>query len=212
MSRGEWNAILQLKGELRADDHFLDIACGCGSLAIELRHELSQGEYVGFDVHRQSIEWARRHLGSDRVRFELADLRTPYSPRGGVLPEAYRFPVDDGWVTLAAAKSIFTHLRARVTEAYLGELARALAPGGRAILSFFLLDGSDVGSRSLDFRYGDGPDRWLYQGRPEAAIAYDLGFVRDSLGARGLTLCEVLEGRWRRPTGANYQDLLVVRK
>lgn len=212
VSRGEWNAILRLKADLRPDDHFLDIACGCGSLAIELRHELTDGEYVGFDVHHASVAWARKHLGSDRVSFHHADLRTPYSPQGAVQPEAYRFPADDGWATLAAAKSIFTHLRAPVTLAYLSEISRVLAPGGRAILSFFLLEESDRNRRTLEFGYGDGPDRWLYAGRPEAGIAYEAAFVRDALAARGLTLNEVLEGRWRRPTGANYQDLLIVRK
>ena len=72
-------------GLVKRGDRLLDIGCGPGAMVSGLLHRAGRaGSYVGFDVHRPSIEWCRRLYREDaRCRFELARLASPYATPGG---------------------------------------------------------------------------------------------------------------------------------
>ena len=98
----------------------LEYGCGLGALTIVLAR--SGAEVTSFDLSEASIDFARaraeRNGVADRIRFVVAD--------GENLPFA------DGSFDLAVGKAILHHLDPAAGAA---ELARVLAPGGRAAFS-----------------------------------------------------------------------------
>jgi SAM-dependent methyltransferase len=186
--------LLREHGGLRADSRVLDVGCGIGRVARTLVGVLDDGAYVGFDPVPEAIAWCAARYPPN-FRFVHADLRNDlYNPDGAVAATGYRFPVDDGWATLVVATSVFTHLDGAETVHYLAEVRRALAPGGTALLTFFLLDDASraaIAAGRVRQRFG-GAD----------AVAHERAVV----GA-----ATVHEGRWRGGDGLSYQDLVVVR-
>jgi hypothetical protein len=122
-----------------------------------------------------------------------------YNPGGAVAATDYRFPVDDGWATLVLATSVFTHLDGDESEHYIDEVGRALAPGGAALLTFFLLDDESRASIAV------GRARQALGGADAAA------HERPVVLARIAAQATVHEGTWRGGPGVSYQDLVVVR-
>jgi SAM-dependent methyltransferase len=120
----------------------LDIGCGCGRVARRLL-DSPIALYTGFDRHRGMIEWAQSYIGGldDRFRFDHVDVESGYADIDGELGTVsatqVTFPYDDGTFTGALAASVFTHIDFAATNHYLSETARILAPGGRALASFF---------------------------------------------------------------------------
>jgi SAM-dependent methyltransferase len=193
--------LLRDQAGLRPDSRVLDVGCGIGRVARTLADVLDPaagGAYVGFDPVASAIAWCSQRY-PEHVRFVHADLRNDlYNPGGTVAATEYRFPVADGWATLMVATSVFTHLDRAESEHYLAEVRRALAPGGVALLTFFLLDDDSRGA------IADGRARQAFGGA--AAVAHDRAAILDAIGH-----AEVHEGMWRGGEGLSYQDLVVVR-
>jgi SAM-dependent methyltransferase len=207
---------------LRPDHRVLDIGCGFGRMARPLAGFLdpAAGSYRGFDVDARGIDWcARRYAGRyPHFRFEAADLRNGvYNPAGTRAAEHYRFPYADDSFDLAFATSVFTHLLAPAAERYLAEAARVLAPGGRLLGTFFVLDDASRravadGAAALPFPDPDADVSVLAPDSPEAAIAYDRGWLEQRLAANGLELEGLHPGAWTGSgDGLSYQDIVVAR-
>jgi SAM-dependent methyltransferase len=198
----ELQRLLREHGGLEPASRVLDVGCGIGRVARTLAGVLDPGAgggYVGFDPVQEAIVWCAERYPA-HFRFVHADLRNDLYNRGGAIAATeYRFPVDSGWATLAVATSVFTHLDADETGHYLAEVRRALAPGGVALLTFFLLDD---GSRAA---IEAGNARQVFGGAD--AVAHDRAAVLDSIAAPAT----VHEGTWRGGQGLSYQDLIVVR-
>jgi SAM-dependent methyltransferase len=98
----------------------LDFGCGPGRTLSEFAAEAGRAEFVGCDIHADSLEWARAHL----PQFEFV--------QNGEEP-----PVDlpSASFDLIYAVSVFTHLTDH-WAGWLAELHRLLRPGGLAVISF----------------------------------------------------------------------------
>ncbi|HEY2638217.1 MAG TPA: class I SAM-dependent methyltransferase, partial [Solirubrobacteraceae bacterium] len=128
---------------LRPDERVLDVGCGIGRMARPLaRYLVPPGAYAGFDVVPEAIAWCTRaYAGLPHFAFHLAEVRNAvYRPDSGVPAAEYRFPFPDAAFDFAFATSVFTHLLPTDAERYLAELARVVRPGGRVLLTFFVLD------------------------------------------------------------------------
>jgi SAM-dependent methyltransferase len=206
-------------GGLQPTETILDAGCGVGRLAVPLTRYITSGSYIGFDVSRSAIRWCQRQIASrfPRFRFVFADVwNQHYNKRGAIAPNDFSFPASNGSVDLVFMSSVMTHLTPPVAARYVAETARVLKPGGRALLTFFLLD-DDVRAKLreglLAEKFVHNPEPWwaVKDPRdPEAAIAFELEVVAEALRARGLTIASVSRGRWSgNPDGITYQDVVV---
>jgi SAM-dependent methyltransferase len=204
-------------GGLRPGERVLDAGCGIGRMARPLAGYLDDaGSYDGFDVNADGIAWCEpRYRDRPNFRFVLADIRNDvYNPGGSLAAAEYRFPYDDDAFDLVFATSLFTHLVTAETLRYLDEVARVLAPGARALLTFFVLDETsraliDSGRSALAFAPFDDHSAVVDQQLPEAAIAYDEAWLLEALAARGLRDVAIHPGSWSgREPATSYQDIV----
>ena len=207
-------------GGLQPEHRVLDIGCGVGRMAVPLTRHLSPGgSYEGFDVAPREIEWCRHAITPrhPNFAFRVLDVRNErYNPDGEPAANV-RWPYADNSFDFAIATSVFTHLRPDDAAAYVAEAGRVLKPGGTLFATWFLLD--DVtrslierGASHFSFEHADGPAAAEDADGFEAAVAYDLDWVRERQRASGLEPEEPRHGYW---SGAEphltWQDVLVAK-
>jgi SAM-dependent methyltransferase len=180
------------------------------------------GRYTGFDVSRDAINWCRTHVAPRRSGFEFvhADVHNrEYNPSGSVAATAYRFPSDDESIDCVVATSVLTHLGADEVSHYLREIRRVLAPGGRAVLTWFIIDDSAarvMEERRAAFRFDIRlPVGFTIDARtPERAVAFTEDEVYRLLGQAGLAVVPPIHfGSWSHHENAlDGQDITVVKR
>lgn len=209
-------------GELKPHERVLDVGCGIGRMALPLTGYLSSGEYEGFDVVPSSIAWCQENITSryPNFRFQVADVyNKEYNPKGTVGASEYKFPYEDESFDFVILTSVFTHMLPDEVSNYLSEISRVMKPGGRAMITYFLLNQESLqliesGMSAIDFRYDFGVYRVKEKSTPEAAVAYQEGFIRSLYKENGLEIGEPIRyGRWcGRENFLKYQDIVVTRK
>jgi SAM-dependent methyltransferase len=114
----------------------VDIGCGCGKMARFFVMN-PKVQYLGLDVFGPAVAWCReafQHFPS--FRFEHLDVYSSvYNPSGAMQPEVVVLPIADATADVVICASLFTHLLESAFVRYLGEVARILAPNGRALIS-----------------------------------------------------------------------------
>ncbi len=201
----------------------LDIGCGSGRFAWPLTTFLaSEGGYIGFDVSKPALGFARKLTTARRPDFVFhhADLfSAEYNPRGAIRASDYDFPCEDGWADVIVASSVFTHLLEADAAHFLKEIARCLKPGGRADISAYLVD-EEIRKRMenseamLIMQRYEGPVWAGDMATPEAATGYDEDAFLAMIADAGLTLAQpIIKGGWSHPPGVAYtQDMLVLQR
>jgi SAM-dependent methyltransferase len=202
----------------------LDVGCGAGRIAIALTSYLSgDGRYDGFDVLPWAIEWCQKEVTSrfPNFAFQLADVFSEqYYPEGRLRPEEYTFPVADGSYDVACVSSVFTHMPPEAVDRYLSEISRALRPGGRGLMTFYLLNDEsraaiEAGEVRDEFRFRHpvGTALTSFQDAPEWAVAHPEERVRQACVERGLRTHGSVRGGWSgREDYLSWQDILVVER
>jgi SAM-dependent methyltransferase len=207
-------------GGLEPDGAILDVGSGMGRKTVPLMAYLSdRGRYEGFDIVESGVEWCTRTITRRRpdFRFQRVDVHNAlYNPAGSISAAEFRFPYPDATFDLVVAGSVFTHLVTRDAANYLAEVARVLKPGGRSLLTFFVLDDEAVrlqaGGRAFyDFRHRlDG--FWTTNPRaPEDAIAFAEPDVTRMHAEAGLAVIQPIRyGGWSgRSPAVSFQDIVV---
>jgi SAM-dependent methyltransferase len=210
----EWSMVLRLFGGMTRQSTVLEVGCGLGRVAYALRFILSpDGSYYGFDIVQEKINFLERNFASayPNFHFAWADVHnTTYNPRGQFKGAEYRFPYSDGTFDVVYAASVYTHLLPVTTARYLQESARVLKPGGRCVISAFLLDfykpeqkrpwGFAQKYFAFDHAYGGYPvDQFAVAttADPENTTAYRLEFLQQMIAQAGLRLANPpLPGVW----------------
>jgi ubiquinone/menaquinone biosynthesis C-methylase UbiE len=210
-------------GKLKPDDCVLDVGCGCGRMAVPLTKYLSaKGGYWGFDIVEESIKWCQKHIGDDHRNFHflVADVYNQfYHPKGRFKAAEYRFPYLDNFFDMVSLTSVFTHMMSADMQNYLGQISRVLKPGGRCMISFFLLNEESKGMLSQ----GMATVKLPYAAKdcligdkkfPEGAVAFEESFIRQHYATQGLEIMEPIHyGSWcGRKCLVSYQDIIVAVK
>jgi SAM-dependent methyltransferase len=205
---------------LRPDHRVLDIGSGIGNLAIGLRDYLT-APYRGFDVQAEAVEWCRRYLTPryPLFTFDHIDLASvAYNAGGTGRAETFTFPLADASVDFVYLGSVFTHLLPAAVEQYVAEIGRLLAPGGRCVVSCFVLndDRRDAVARGGAFlpfpvAHDSGVCRLHDAATPEAAVAFEEAFLRSTFERHALTVATVRHGQWWQGT-QHDQDVFTLQR
>lgn len=225
----KWHETFRMHAPLGPASRVLEIGCGSGRMALPFQSYFTTGHYVGVDISRDAIEWARRSLGDDRLRFEHIDVANEWYRPGEGQPVG-RLPFDDDAFDFVYLTSVFSHLRAMESVAYLREISRLLAPGGTVFSTWFLLDDFSRtnirrGLARFSFQHETAPATWDEDpARIGKATAVDMATALAGHYTHGLAPT-LVRGAWsfhpgtnrgeaaraEFPTARHSQDILVGR-
>lgn len=208
---------------LQPKNRVLDVGSGIGRMAIPLTNYLSQeGEYWGFDIVKEGINWCQRHISSkfQNFHFQHSDIYNKvYNPNGKVRAQNFQFPFKNDSFDFVFLTSVFTHMFPSDLENYLSEISRVLKQGGRCLITFFLLNEESTnliqaGHSTLDFKYKIEGCLTIDDNNPESAIAYNENFIKGLFGNCKLKIIQPIHyGSWcKRDTFLSYQDIIVAAK
>ncbi|HEV2704984.1 MAG TPA: class I SAM-dependent methyltransferase [Pyrinomonadaceae bacterium] len=207
---------------LMPQERVLDVGCGTGRMARPLTRYLKGGSYDGIDIVAPSIKWCQQAYADSypNFRFHFTDIYNKvYNPHGRYQASEYRFPFESSSFDFVFLTSVFTHLLPQDMENYLSEVARVLRPGGRCLITYFLLTPDSlnfIGEKAgaFTFRYQFEGCRVEQEDVPEVAIAYDESRIRSLYEKYQLHISRpVCYGSWcGRTDGLSYQDIVVASK
>ncbi|MEL6737418.1 MAG: class I SAM-dependent methyltransferase [Pseudomonadota bacterium] len=179
---------LQGRAGLTPQSQVLEIGCGCGRFAFALADTLEQGGYTGVDIDKPSIEAANRNafLSKKRFTFQHIDVHnTEYNPGGTTPASQYRFDFPENSFDVVFLVSVFTHMLPDDVRNYIKEIGRILKPGGRVMLTTFIMDvGTTFGE--AEFVYGSGPYRSSHKDMHEICVGYFAEFFDECFAQSGL--------------------------
>jgi len=212
------------QGQIGRDASVLDIGCGCGRMASAFSQYLSDdARYLGFDLWEDGIRWCQENITPVRPNFEFRTIKASddyYFLKGDGSPNQF----DLGFIPSASfdcvfAISVFTHLKLHDARQYFEMIARVLKPGGRACLTFFMMD-EQVRAYLRESRPHDTFSRTeagLWHGYGDKEYGFFAGFEEPLLlelfGESGLTVLERSLGAWANRRGARtHQDWYLVQR
>jgi SAM-dependent methyltransferase len=213
--------ILVKRVRLRETESMLDLGCGNGQISRALTQILATtGGYDGVDVHRESVAWLQNRYGAHpNFHFHHIDVHNAmYNPGGQQLPENFQLAFPSKRFDVVLLKSVFTHMLPPGVRAYLKEISRVLRPGGRAVISYFLLNDESrrlmtLGRNKMALKHNWNDDalcRIANPDIPEVAVAHDEQRIRHFYAEMGLAPVEISYGDWcGRPSLLGLQDLVI---
>ncbi len=209
--------------DLQPDEAVLDVGCGVGRMAVPLTQYLSdRGSYEGFDIVESGITWCQRVISPryPNFQFQRADLYNHYyNPTGQALANTYRFPYSEDGFNFVFLTSVFTHILPDGIENYLREIHRVLKPGGRVLVTVFLLNsdslaGLESGRSTLELPEIFETYRLADKAFPESAVAYEERFFLGLAERVGFSInYPIYYGSWcGREDFLSVQDILLMTK
>ena len=233
---GEWchvvgifQTLLQFHQPQAGDNDVLDVGCGTGLLAIASDRVLGKGgRYLGIDVSSEDIQFCQRHYTADRFQFQHLSIHNQmYAPDQG--QDRLRWDVADASFDMVTALSVWTHMNEGDAIFYFGEVDRVLKPGGRALITFFLLDEHYEANLSQiqagQHQYHRAKRAWVFDQRltenwyypkwanvPENAIGVTEQGLAQMLAGTSLHRVQTYPGTWKEQPGMYFQDVLIFEK
>ena len=215
--------LLISRANLKPDSRMLDIGCGPGRIALALMDYIdSDGEYQGFDVMTESLDWAKANISSSKPNFKFDWINVYsefYNPKGTCEAKDYAFPRDDNYYDVVLCASLFTHMLPEDTDRYLSEISRMMKPGAHAITTFFLINDDvekSLASGETEFSADHECDgaRVFSKEIPEYITAQYESEVRASIERHGLEICgDIVYGSWSGAQDSlSSQDVIILTK
>jgi len=215
----EWINLFIEEGGLTASSTVLDIGSGIGRIALPMMDYLI-GDYQGFDAVKTGVDWCQKHISSRKpnFRFQYIELHNDLYNTRGIRAAEFVFPYPDKSFVFICAISVFTHLQPEETENYIQQIKRVIKPGGRAVLTFFLMDPDtldlmekNLGGLKFKHHY---PNYSLLNHKVKAAnVAYQRPYIYSLLEAAGFKIYKEIKGSWcgrQKIHYLDFQDTLVI--
>lgn len=205
--------------ELTPQSKVLEIGCGAGRTALALTKRLNEGNYTGVDIDAVSIASCQRNRRFQENHFTFKHINVQnmmYNPEGKEASTTYKFPFKDESVDAIFMISVFTHMLPAEVTHYISEISRMLTPGGKCVLSTFVMDyGTD--GQIVSFPFNKGDYHLHVENIPEKAVGYYKKFFTDSFANQNMRLFKQSLGDWRAfeieaPITEFGQDFLVFTK
>ena len=206
---------------IKPHESVLDVGCGIGNKAMVLASYLDErASYEGFDVLPEAIEWcAKAYAGYPNFSFRTVDIFSKhYNENGKETAETFRFPYEDESFDIVILASVFTHILPDGVINYLNEVARVLRPGGRTVITYFLLNreseaASQVGEPTIPITHETGQhgSRVRNPAVPEETVGHQEEFIRQLYTQVGLTITDLGYGFWcgRKDHLNRLQDTII---
>lgn len=162
--------------DVRAGATVVDWGVGCGRIARWLAAEVEAGggRFVGSDLNPKLADWCG------------ASLPGGYHVNGLMPPLA----MGSGEADVLYAYSVLTHLREKACVAWLAEVARALKPGGLALLTF----------HDEHYAAAYGPP-----GAAEALARQSYAILNDAMEGSNYMSSWITQARFRELAGARFE-------
>jgi SAM-dependent methyltransferase len=173
----------------------LDFGCGTGRTLASFAAEATRAEFIGCDIHAESIAWAKQSLSPP---FEFL-----------VCPETPPLDQPSGRFDLVYAMSVFTHITDH-WSGWLAELHRVLRADGIAVISVLgPAMAPQIIGREWDSRIGmaavDLHKDWSVGG---PSVLLSEWWIREHWGRA----FEILRFRPYDPAGGAWHDLVTLRR
>lgn len=208
---------------LQPSDAVVDLGSGMGRKTRPLTSYLvPPGRYDGLDPVKPGVDWCATHITPryPNFRFHHLDIYNGhYNPTGQLSASTVRLPFEDETFDVAVLGSVFTHLLPPEIDHYLSEISRILKPGGRSLITYFLLNEESV--RMID----SGRAAWRLRYRfdtyavekvddPEDTVAHDEANVVRLYRSHGFDVIgRPHYGSWSgRSDYLDFQDLVVAHR
>jgi SAM-dependent methyltransferase len=218
---------LEYLTQLQPSMRLLDFGCGCGRLALPVLDFLSeQGSYVGVDIIPKLVKFCHDEISPHHINasfFVSAEGNDLYdkfkSDQGPDIPVIDDLSeLGEGSFDVITAFSVFTHLKYADAASNLAKLTRLLKPGGKLLLSCFLINSSSrqllaAGNSSAPFGKDVQQDKQIYFADCREPLTC-VGFQERELLMMGhdcgLQPFATYYGHWcGRPPRHSYQDIMV---
>lgn len=199
----------------------LDVGCSVGRNAIPLTQIITKGEYFGFDVNKDSIEYATKHISTKYPKFYFQHINVfngVYNRSSNALSaQSFTFPYDTKF-DIVFLVSVFTHMVAQEVERYISEISRVTKKGGKILITYFLLN--DQTKRALNEKRTERSFPYAFKNYHASdpiyqvgAIAYEQSYIEELYKWHVLNILHVLPGWWadaEKPTSC--QDIIIAEK
>jgi SAM-dependent methyltransferase len=220
----EFAVFLKIFANLKSNSRLLDIGCGCGLLELALEDYLTTGEAVGIDIHRPSITWAKNNIEKRKsnIHFIHSDIyNESYWRKGKNNARTFFDNYADTGFDIIVAKSLFTHMLIEEMEIYISEISKRLKDGGKAMITFFLLNAEQhnleiENKNKIFFINTVSSDKYSVRSKlaPTAAVAYQEDYILE-IFKKYFLVCEspIVYGGWAgRENTMHFQDIIIFTK
>jgi SAM-dependent methyltransferase len=229
---GIFQTLLYQELDKKTGANILDIGCGTGLLGISSEPFVGDGgSYTGIDVMKEDIEFCKSHFNFPNYHFVHFDLANP-TYAGMQSPELKPWPIPSASQDMVTALSVWTHLCEEDAIFYFNEIARVLRRGGKAMITFFILDEDYESSlprrsKAAGRYHNTSQEDWVfnksaYQSKnwfttafahhPEDAIGVTRAGLDMLLASSGLSFTQYYPGNWKENPGVFFQDVLILSK
>jgi ubiquinone/menaquinone biosynthesis C-methylase UbiE len=119
----------------------VDVGCGLGRLALGMRVEFGDVEYLGVDANRAFLEWCQKNIESIHPSFRFIHLDVVnqlYNPKGTIDGSKIELPVASASADIVYMWGVFTNMAPEHVQIYVSELSRIARDGGRVFLTAFV--------------------------------------------------------------------------